>query len=174
MSRYRIGEMHPPLDRFLEWSLGCVIPPNSNICTCINGIWQKFWLKKSVPPVPGKYREWTEPIWGMIQVGLEHVRGTVLSRFKDCSGPDQGLFWTRTRNVLSMIEECSEPERGLGEAGLGMIWVRTETGPGLNQDLFRTCPGPTGTTEMPPFLLPRKPQTFENGMWQRTAWHQHY
>ena len=26
---------------------------------------------------------------------------------------------------------------------------QTETGPGLNQDLFRTCPGPTGTTEMP-------------------------
>ena len=68
------------------------------------------------------------------------------------------MFWAWLRNVLSMIEECSEPERGWSEAGLGMIWVRTETGPGLNQDLFRTCLGPTGTIEMPKFGLLRLDQ----------------
>ena len=46
---------------------------------------------------------------------------TVLDLFKDCSGPEPGMFWTGTRNVLSMVEECSEPERGWSEAGLGMI-----------------------------------------------------
>ena len=48
------------------------------------------------------------------------------------------MFWAWLRNVLSMIEECSEPEWGRSEAGLGMIWVRTETGPGLVQDLSGT------------------------------------
>ena len=28
VSRYKIGKMRPPLDQFLEWSLGCVIPHN--------------------------------------------------------------------------------------------------------------------------------------------------
>ena len=148
--------MRPPLDRFLEWSLGCVIPPNSNICTCVIGILQKSWLKKSVPPVPGKYRKWTEPIWGIIQVGLEHVQGTVLSRFKDCSGADQGLFWTRPRIVLRMIEDCSEHDWGMFWAWTAMEWSRfgydlspdwnrSKTEPGPVQDLSET----DGTTEMP-------------------------
>ena len=127
--------------------------------------------KNQSPPVPGQYREWTEPIWGMIQVGLGHVLGTVLRRFQDCSGPDQVLFWTRTRNVLSTIEKCSEhdcgmfwawlrnvlsmiqeysePARRRSGAGLGMIWVRTKTGPRLKQYWFRTCLGPTGTNKRP-------------------------
>ena len=52
---------------------------------------------------------------------------------------------------MSLNEECSEPEWGWSEAGLGKDRVRTETGLGLNQDLFRTGPGPTGTTEMPKY-----------------------
>ena len=99
-------------------------------------------MKKSVPPVPGKYREWTEPIWGMIQVGLEHVQGTVLSRFKDCSRPDQGLFRTRARTVMDQNQECSEHDWGIFWAWMGTEWSRF--GDDLSQDWnrTRTCSGP--------------------------------
>ena len=78
----------------------------------------------------------------MIQVGLEQVWGTVLSRSQACSGPDQGRLWTWTGNVLSMIKECFELEWGMFWAWMGMEWSRV--GEGLSQDWNRTRtePGP--------------------------------
>ena len=100
----------------------------------------------------------------MIQVGLEQVWGTVLSRSQACSGPDQGRLWTWTGNVLSMIEECFELEWGMFWAWMGMEWSRV--GEGLSQDWNRTRtePGP----------VPDRPGTdgdYRDAVWSPSSGH---
>ena len=53
-----------------------------------------------------------------------------------------------------------------------MIRVGTETGPGLDQDMFRTYPGPTGITEMPYYLPSIQAMNFPLSLIQDAG--QHY